>query len=50
MTAVPVTHMSPADGMDGHGLMVHLIGIPSGMTGILICLGLVTSVPAIIVV
>ena len=42
--------MSRADDMDGHGLMGHLIGIPSGVTGILIILSLVHSVPIIIMV
>ena len=43
--------MSPADGMDGHGLMGHLIGIPSGiMTGIVMNLGVVNSVSSIIAI
>ena len=46
---MPLTHISPADGTDGHGLMVHLIRIPSGMTGTVWNLGPVNSVPTIII-
>ena len=44
---MPVAHISPADDMDGHGLMGHRIRIPSLLTGLMLNLRRVTSVPTI---